>query len=93
MKDIWKKFSMECKAAWEDFKTGLSKTLKTTFDILKDGCIYFVTAIFKWLKELFVGIVFLLKSLFEIIWAAFILAISSTVGLLYEKIVDWIKGW
>ena len=93
MKEIWKEFKENVAAAWSDFVKGIKDVLKSTFKILKEGCVEFVTAIFKWLWEVLCGLGLAIKGLVAIVWAALVAAIKATLGLAYEKIVAWIKKW
>lgn len=93
MKEIWKEFTKNVAAAWSDFVKGIKEVLRSTFVILKDGCVEFVTAVFKWLWEVLCGLGLAIKALVAIVWAALVAAIKATLGLAYEKIVAWIKKW
>jgi len=93
MKKIWKEFKDSVVVAWKDFVKGIKEVLRSTFVILKDGCVEFVTAVFKWLWEVLCGLGLSLKALVAIVWAALVAAVKATLGLAYEKIVAWIKKW
>lgn len=93
MKDIWNKFKLDCANAWSTFCDGIKAMAKSTFEILKDGCVDFITAIFTWLWELLKGVGLIGWSLVQVVVAALIAAVKATFGLTYNKIVDWIKHW
>lgn len=93
LKEIWKEFCDKVKDAtgncWESIKT----VSKSTLDLLKQTVIDFVTGVFLWLEDLFIGVVSVIYELLKVIWAAFVAALKSTLGLIYEMIVEWIKKW
>lgn len=75
IKDIWNKFKDACANAWNDCKAGVKASAKESFVILKDGCISFITAIFKWLWTLLKGVCLVAWSLIQVVWAALVAAV------------------
>lgn len=93
MKEIWEEFKLKCKEAWDTFVEGVLGVSKSTWKLLKDACVNFVTAIVTWLGELIKGVWNIFVSLISVIWAALIAALKSTIGMLYTKLIEWIKHW
>ena len=93
MKNIWKQFVDYCKQTGKVFIKNIKEFAKETFEILKNGCIVFVQAIFKWIWELLKGISNLLIMFIKTIYNLLVNAIKSTLSFIYEKTITWIKKW
>ena len=93
MNEIWIKFKEDLKVALDNFLEGIRKVAKSTFKIFKNGCLEFIKSIFEWIYELSKGACLVLYSLLQVIWASLISALKASAGILYKKVISFVKKW
>lgn len=93
IKSIWNEFKAACASAWNSFVAGISSACKDSFIILKNGVVNFIKALFTWLWSILKGICLVAWSFIKVLWAAFVAAIKSTLGVVYNKLIDWVNKW
>lgn len=82
---MWNTIKLLFKSAWESIELLFS----STFDILKNGIIALVGAIYEWSVKI-------VTSLGSIVWSLLKglgKVILDGLNYLYEKTIQWIKKW
>lgn len=82
---MWKEIKKLFTKAWESVRALFS----ATFDVLKDGIVALVKAIYEWSKKIISGLGTILWTLLKGIGKV----ISEGLNYLYEKAIDWILKW
>lgn len=93
IKEIWKKFIEDAKDCLADSWFEIRKIAKSTFDLLKIAIIDLIKAIYNWLVSLIEGVATIIYNFIKIVGLALISAIKSTLGILVDKLIEWVKKW
>lgn len=91
IKQIWQQFANTAKEStlkcWEEIK----KVAKTTFNVFKIALADFAKAVYEWLCALIEGVFVIIFNLIKVVGAALLAAIKTTLGVLLDKVIEWIK--
>lgn len=88
---IWKEFVETVVDSGLDAYDQVRNVCKTTFSMFKDTLVVAVTGIAKWLLALVGGIANIMFDLIRVVGSALMVAIKSTIGVLLDWIINWIK--
>lgn len=88
---IWKDFANTVVEAGIDSYVNIKAVCRTTFNMFKDTLIVAVKGISEWLIALVGGIASIIWDLIKVVGAGLVAAIKSTLGVLVEWLINWIK--
>lgn len=93
LKEIWSTFWNNTKSnaskAWE----GIKKVCTSTFDILKNAVIAFVTGVYDWIVKVITGFGQVIWAFLEFLITSLGNALFQTFKLWLDKLVAWITKW
>ena len=104
IKEIWKDFGKSVKESASSAWKQIRNVAKTTFGLFKTTIIdsivgiltwawALVKGIFTWLWSLVSGVVVIAWDLVKFVFATLVVAIKSTVGILLQALINFIKKW
>lgn len=91
IKEIWENFMETAKGCIINAGESVCNVAKETWCLFKNDMVDFIKAVFVWLTGLVEGVARVLWNTLTVICSALLAAIKSTLGVVCQWIIDWIK--